>query len=271
MTTTTPPYPRQPVALALIEIKHPEGGPLNHPATIALKTALRAHFPLQKSEEMTEVIFGPGAPQGMQRTAAVPRFVTRDRQTSVTFRPDAVVVETTRYPGWTQFKTFIAAALNARDDVAPVDGVERIGIRFIDEIRVPDGQHQDWTEWVDRGLTGPTIDVSDLGMHTQQQQSVVQYGMSRPGETLTLRYGAINGHPAVQSAPNLVRLNVPPPGPYFLIDTDAAWTVTEDVPVPPFDQSEIIPLADRLHDAMKGLFERLITDQLRTEVLLNDK
>lgn len=271
MTTPTPPYPNQPVALALVEVKHPESGPLSQPAIVALKAALRPYFPIHKTEEMTEVMltFGPGMGPGEHRQSSVPRFISRDRQSSVTFRVDAVVVETTRYPGWTEFKKLVEACLNAREDVAPVDGVERIGIRLIDEIRVPSEPSPNWSEWVDQSLTGPRIKVDDLEMHVQQQQSVVQYGSSAPGETLTLRYGAIQGPPAVQSTPNLVRLNVPDVGPYFLLDTDAAWTVTDEVAVPAFDQSAILNVADRLHRPMKGLFERSITAQLRTKVLLN--
>lgn len=269
MTTPTPPYPNQPVALALIEVRHPESAPLGHAATLALKTALRHHFPIHKTEDMTEVLFslGPGMGPGAQRQVTVPRFISRDRQSSVTFRVDAVVVETTRYPGWTEFKKLVAACLEARQDVAPLDGVERIGIRFIDEIRAPDSAAPEWDLWVDPSLTGPKIETDDLKLHVQQQQSVVQYGSSVPGETLTLRYGAIHGLPAVQSAPNLVRLNVPDVGPYFLLDTDAAWTVTDGVDVPAFENAEILGTADRLHHPMKGLFERLITERLRKEVL----
>lgn len=268
MPTSTPPYPNQPVAMALIEVRHPGGTPLSQSTVVALKSALRSQFPLLRAEELNEMTlnFGPGAPPGTHRQVSVPRYVSRDRQSSVTYRPDAIVVETTNYPGWTAFKALVDLALRAREDVAPVDGVERIGIRFIDEIRIPQVVAPDWSDWILPGLTGPDIELSDLSLHVQQQQSVIQYGAGEPGRTLTLRYGAIDGPPAVISTPNLVRLNVPAAGPYFLIDTDAAWTVTEDIDVPDFDCKEILKVADQLHAPMKELFERLVTDQLREEV-----
>lgn len=269
--TTTPPYPRQPVALAIVEVKHPAADPMGRASVAALKNALKALFPIHKTEQMTEFMFNPGVgAAGFQRAEHIPRFVSRDRQSSVTYRSDAVVIETTSYPGWTAFKELVEAGLDAREDVAPVDGVERIGIRYIDEIRVPGNGTPVWQQWVDASLTGPTVDVSDLSLRMLQQQSVVQYISGRPGETLTLRYGAVEGPPAVASTPNLIRVGVPQPGPYFLLDTDAAWSVAEGMQIPPFEPKEIIGVADHLHRPMKELFERLISKRLREEVLNGD-
>lgn len=268
MPSSTPPYPGQPVALAIVEVKHPSADSLGPASVAALKSDLRALFPIHRTEQMTEFVFtaGPSGAGQVQQGQQMPRFVTRDRQSSITYRRDAVVIETTRYPGWTQFKDWVKACLAAREDVAPVDGVERIGIRFIDEIRIPGDGEPEWRDWVP-SLTGPAVDVADLGILMRQQQSVVQYITGNAGETLTLRYGAVVGPPSVQSTPNLVRVDVPKPGPFFLLDTDAAWTVTDGMQVPAFESDAILTIADQLHTPMKELFERLISDRLREEIL----
>lgn len=65
------------------------------------------------------------------------KLVGRDRRTAITFRSDAMTVEVTDYPGWERFRTIIHAMVAARQDVAAVDGCTRIGLRYINEVRVP--------------------------------------------------------------------------------------------------------------------------------------
>jgi len=264
-------YKQAPIALALVEIRHPEGDFLSRGDLAGLKQILNAVTPLQKAEELSEIqmTMNPGAPPiSATRNRTMQRFSSRDRRTSITFGVDSMVIETTDYKGWTTFCEFITAAVSARQEVAPIDGVERIGLRFIDEIRVPRSrENTDWREWVAPSLLPPIFDSSELDLFLRQQQSVVQYATSSPEETIALRYGAVDGPPTVGSGPNFVRADVPEPGLYFLLDTDAAWTLTPGAPVPEATAAGVVELASTLHSSAKGLFEALITEKLRTEVL----
>jgi uncharacterized protein (TIGR04255 family) len=256
--------------LALVEIRHPEGDFLSRGDLAGLKQWLTSYTPLQKAEDVSEIqmIMNPGAqPTSSARTRVVHRFSSRDRRTSISFGTDSIVVETTDYKGWTGFCELISAALSARQEIAPIDGIERIGLRFIDEIRL-DGSDGpiDWGEWVVSSLLPPQFASEDLGLTLSQQQSVVQYASARPEETITLRYGAVDGPPAVSSGPNFVRASTPPAGEYFLLDTDAAWTLTPGASVPEATADGVVQLASTLHASAKGLFEALITEKLRVEV-----
>jgi len=262
-------YPNPPLALAVIEIRHPRTGYLSRGDVAALKQSLLKLTPLQKEENVTEfqMVLQPNIPMGANSAQTTNhRFLTRDRQTSITFGADVIVVETTAYKGWTDIKEFASAAITARQAASPVDGVERVGLRFIDEIRVPASfDSSGWDGWVAESLLAPKIGSDQL--RPLQQQSVVQYALPTISYTLTLRYGGVNGPPVIVPGPNLLRANTPAPGAFFLIDTDAAWAPVEGQAVPELESNFVIDTIDRLHEPIAQVFEELITEKLRNEVL----
>jgi uncharacterized protein (TIGR04255 family) len=267
-------YANAPVALTVMEIKHPQSDYLSRGDLAGIKQKLEHVAPLQKAEDVAQVqmTMGPGvAPFSSSRSMTVHRFSTRDKRTSITYSTESIVVETTDYVNWTWFRDLVRSAVSVRQEVSPVDGVERVGLRYIDEIRLPvEFDRTDWSPWVAPSLLAPAFPTIVPQLQPLQQQAVVQYASGRPDDTLTLRYGAVNGPTAVASAPNLVRAVVPPPGPYFLLDTDSAWTLGQGSPVPELSVDFVIETANRLHLPAEGLFEALITDRARQEVFTND-
>jgi uncharacterized protein (TIGR04255 family) len=259
-------YRHAPVALTVMEIKHPQSNYLSRGELAGMKQKLERLAPLQKAEDVAEVqmIVNPGAPpQTNSRNVTLHRFSARDKRTSITYSNESIVVETTDYLNWTWFRGIVEEAVAVRQEIAPVDGIERLGLRYIDEIRVPqEGDSIDWGLWVAGSLLPPAYS----GLEPLQQQSVVQYKAQGPGDTLTLRYGAVNGAPAVVVGPNLVRADVPGPGPYFLLDTDSAWTLPAGASVPELSLDFVIETANRLHAPAEGLFEALVTNRSRTEI-----
>lgn len=259
-------YRHAPLAYVIFQVMHPAATPVGRGDEEAIKRALRSYVPLANREVLSQLEFtgqlnGGAGPQTKVRNEEQLRFTSRDKRMSVTFAPNAVTLETTRYETWEQLREVAMAALEARMDVAPVDGVERIGLRYLDEVRVPGVSAPAWGEWVNPELAAPTLAPDLLVPH--QQQSVVQYTTDSPEVVVALRYGAVDGPSAVQGIPLLVS---PPAasGPFFLIDTDASWTPAE---VPLLDPASVLEKADDLHRYVKELFEASLTDRLREEVL----
>ncbi|TNB67202.1 TIGR04255 family protein [Arthrobacter sp. BB-1] len=256
-------YPHSPLALALVELRHPASEPLTVPALSAIKKALSSVTPIQRREDSMTL----NIQTGTQEVASVPKFVSRDQQTAVTFRPDAVVVETTKYKSYESFRSLLETAAKARHGVDPLDAIERVGLRYVDEIRAPEDASISWEDWVSPKLLGPGVPASLPGLSIVQQQGITVFQSGTPGDSLTLRYGPLVGQ-AVGSTPNLVRPGVFE-GPFFLIDIDGAWTPPTGV-IPEFDVEEILQVCDRLHSPIKDVFESLISEKLRNEVLRND-
>jgi uncharacterized protein (TIGR04255 family) len=257
-------YPYAPVVLVALELRHPTAEPLSRAAQVKIKQLLGKGLPLPRQATMTNIQATLGAVQPEVTTETAPQYVSRDRTMAVTFRSGAVIVETTRYARYERFREIVALAVEARQAVEPVAGIERLGLRYINEIRVPDvgDTLASWEPWVDRTLLGPAPVVDRLGFIAAQLQGVMILD-GGDGKAIALRYGPRGGY-AVDPEGSLKR-PTPAPGPFFLLDIDSFWMPTDDVPE--FDPKQLLTLGDELHEPVRTLFENLITERLREEVL----
>lgn len=255
-------YPTPSVALALIEIKHPPVEQLSSPELSVMRTTLANTFPVQRNEESIEL----NIPTGEQRKNKFVRFIARDLFTTASFKDDAVVLETTDYRGWDTFKENLTRTIAARADVTPLAGVERIGLRYINEVRVPDAT-PDWKEWVRDSLVGPVPRDEGLNLTLKQRQGTSVFETDHANESVILNFTTGEGQ-AVISTPNLVR-PADRTGPFFLLDIDSIW-VPDRTGIPEFDTNSILDICERLHARVINLFEFCIQDRLRNEVLRVD-
>lgn len=254
-------YPSAPVVLVALEVRHPGVDPMGAAAIARAKKILAGVTPLQEPQTISGITITPAGPP-TQTVETAQRFSSRDRSTAVTFRSSAVVVETTRYGQYEDLREVIELALQAREAAGAVDGVLRVGLRYIDEIRVPgeDGL-LGWAEWVDRSLLGPGPLAAEHGLSAAQWQGLAVFD-GTAGAQLVLRYGPGEGY-AVDPGGEL-RRPAPAPGPFFLMDIDNFWVPD---PVPNFDVPALLQRCDDLHKPVRALFESLITEKLRKEVL----
>lgn len=254
-----------------VEVRHSPCEPLERKQVTLLSQQLGGLVPLPG--EVNEVSFivhaGPNSqPVQQQVIATVPRWTSRDKRTALTVRQDSLVIETTDYGSYDRVRELLDVALRARLTVAAPAGVDRVGLRYIDEIRVPAENGEgapDWREWVDQSLLGPAHIGSDLDLTLAVNEGLVVFS-SDSNRALVLRYGAQSDY-AVQSTPEL-RRPLPPPGPLFKLDIDSFWQAGDSVPE--FHPSFILDQADNLHMPVRGVFECLITERLREEVLRHD-
>ena len=262
-------YPNAPIVLMAIEVRHSLCQPLERKQVARVSADVTRLLPLpsELNEVSVTVQAGPGEqPVQQQVVATFPRWMSRDKRTALTVRPDSLVIETTNYGSYDRMRELLEVALRLRQAVEVPGGVERIGLRYIDEIRVPlaDGM-PDWKEWVDSALLGPSDIGGDLGLAPAVNEGAIVFSHGT-SSALVLRYGAQNDY-AVQSTPEL-RRPLPPPGPLFKLDIDSFWQAGDETPE--FDTGRVLERADSLHEPVRGVFEDLITDRLREEVLRND-
>lgn len=253
-------YPNAPISLVVAEIRHPAMGDITGAELSSFKAAFSSTLPVMRWDEGVDL----DVPTGLRRGFRFPRFVSRDLHRSVTLQPEALIVESMDYTGWEDFRQLIGTAIQAHDRVKPIEGVDRIGLRYIDEIRVPDvGERIDWMDWVTADLVGPKSIESVVGAPIKHSQgtAVVQVN---PSISYTIRYGAAHGQ-AVVSSDSLIRTNETT-GDYFLLDLDGAWLPPQRS-VPEFDIDAVTRTLDELHQPIRTLFESLITQKLRDEVL----
>jgi uncharacterized protein (TIGR04255 family) len=254
-------YPSAPVVLVALEVRHPMVEPMGAAAIARAKKILGGATPLQEAQTIAGFAITPAGPAA-QPTETAQRFSSRNRSTAVTFRSSAVVVETTHYGQYEDLREVIELALRARDAAGPVDGVLRVGLRYIDEIRVPgDTDLLGWGEWVHPSLLGPAPLAAAHGLSAAQWQGLAVFNGASDAQ-LVLRYGPGEGY-AVDPSGQL-RRPAPAPGAFFLMDIDNYW---EPDAVPDFDVAALLQRCDDLHKPVRALFESLITEKLREEVL----
>lgn len=263
-------YPSAPIVLMAIEVRYPPCEPLDRKQIAEASARIKHLLPLPS--EMSEVSFtvqaGPDGPPTQQQVINnFPRWTSRDKRTALSIQPASLVIETTDYGSFDRMRALLDIVLQARFAIATPAGVERIGLRYIDEIRVPaenGGSAPVWNQWVDASLLGPAHIGADLGLAPAVNEGVFVFSGSSD-HAVVLRYGAQSGY-AVQSTPDL-RRPLPPPGPLFKLDIDSFWQAADKVPE--FDVELILRQADALHEPVRGVFESVITDRLREEVLRN--
>ncbi|MCY4195190.1 MAG: TIGR04255 family protein [bacterium] len=268
MPGDTSPFPNPPLALTVLEIRYPEVvGGFGGEARIALKDALSEFLPLMESqaEEQFEVAIGASAPASVQRRV-FPRFSTRDRTTGLLVKQDAMVLETTAYEGWTEhFRPLVGEVVGALEQVSRPDGVLRIGLRYIDEIRIPgiEWAPGDWRGYIDEHLlAGAAPDFIPAHMRLSVWQGVAQY-QTQAGSTLAVRYGPQEGY-AVDPQSATRRHRPPRPGLFFLLDSDSYWQSDEEVPE--FEADWLLNRCDQLHAPVREFFKIAVTNKLRDEV-----
>lgn len=141
------------------------------------------------------------------------------------------------------------------------DAVERVGIRYLNEIRPQDAGPIDWTDWLNPAVLGQIELGESVGLPAKQWQGQAVYGPEE-GRSLVLRYAPGEGQ-AIETSQELVRSKFTP-GPFMWIDIDSFWL--HETTLPEFDAEVILARCVDLHTPLRTLFEKKITPNLR-EVL----
>lgn len=257
-------YPNAPLEFVACEVRFPLSPALGEDGILPrLHRSFYDWLPLVEPAVETMLLMSPGNVPPPTTTKQL-RFLARDRRFGVLVTPTLVSVETTRYTRYEEFRESIARSLSALEKAeAGVAGLARIGLRYIDEVRVPraESDPQVWTAYIDQRLaSGVTLLLENHG--PASLQGTLQYDLG-DGQHVVMRYGALRGQ-SVGNAP-LRRREIGQPGAYFLVDIDSYWT--PDDPLPEFSVDDALDICDRLHRPVRELFEASINERLRDEVL----
>jgi len=256
-------YPNAPLALAAVEVRYPyTPGLASHSRIAALQELLSDVAPLAEPAFEKEI---PLAMASVPVDRQLLRFRSRDQSTAVTITDTNVIVESAAYPGYPAYRPLLDLVLRAlTKDRLPV-GLQRIGLRYINEVRAPDvaSPTLDWQEWLEPTLLAPANFQERVTLPVRSWQGLVQFDHGLRGG-LVLRYGPGEGYAVDRSA--IKRPGPSQDGHFFLLDLDSYWEAPAD-DIPAFDAGDVLALCDRLHDPIKSVFECSLSDKLRDQVL----
>lgn len=245
-----------PLAYVACEVRFPLAPSLTgEDSLIAFATAFADTLPIP---EVSTFLPSPemDAGDGPERQL---RFLDKARTASVALTRRSVSIEATHYDGWDHFKPGVLQAIRATTGIAPIVGVERIGLRYINEIRVP-GPVTDasgWKGWIDEGIVSHLEPIP--GYTAESSQTVID--LRGQGGRMVARYAALVGSGVVSDQP--LRRKVPAnQGPFFVIDTDS-YRETPGEEMLECTSGALDPVLDELHEPLGELFQRAITDKSR--------
>jgi uncharacterized protein (TIGR04255 family) len=258
-------YPNAPLRLVTAEYRFPLSPVLTGADLLTLlANALGATLPvIEPAEALLQLNFGRNpAPPSVSGNGY--RLLNRDRTTAVTVTSSRLAVETTAYRHWEDFRDeYVSVALCALgEDLGALAGLERVGLRFINEIRVASTSlAEDWQAYVNPDLLAAARVAASGKLKTVQGALHLQ--MTEETELL-MRSGILEGHVVDDSGP--FALPTPPQdGPFFLIDIDSFWT--KPGPLAEWSTEVALEISDKLHAPIDDLFESCITEELRSTVL----
>jgi uncharacterized protein (TIGR04255 family) len=259
-----------PLQYVVAEIKYPYAPRLRQPEVrdavlLQLEDLVPILRPLPRLV-MTGIVGGPVSQQMDQVNKAFNRASTL----GVTVTANALTIDTTAYVEFTEFRPVLLRAVEALDQHGLPAAIERVGLRFINEIHVPAkiANVRDWHGWVAEALLAPATIDSDHEPEIIQSRVEYRIGDNRK---LAFTFASASDGAVIGNEP-LKRRSPPPGGPFLAIDIDSFWQ-------PPVEASEawhaktVARLIDELHDPVGAAFQAAVTDKLRESVLRqpNDK
>ena len=257
--------PTAPIALVTMEIRHPAADALSESARAELKRLLVDQLPIERAAQ--DMSWGQGTPGTAPQPVAerFHRYVNRDNTLAASVRNQAIIIETTAYGSFEAFNDIAMRVVDARTMISSIVGVERIGLRYVMEIRVPAGVdgRVEWSNWINDSLLGPQA-IAPAGMLLTEWQGAAVFRDPQPGKAVIVRYGPGVGQ-ALDPNYHLRRPGQIQPGPYFHIDIDSFWAPSGAIPE--FNRDVLVSTVQDLYVPARTLFQEMITDRLKEDLL----
>jgi uncharacterized protein (TIGR04255 family) len=251
-----------PVVAVVAEVRFTDAPRLRQQESLdAVAIAVERRFPL--AEPLTGVNLantGPGVPPRVEpRQGVLLRNI--DSTESLTLTATTLTYETTNYAGLEAVETAMTAACRALADAQVASALQRVGLRYIDEIRVPEppADAREWSTWIDGSLLGP-LAVTPDHVPSRGIQGLAAFDLGgRAG--LNVQWAAFANGSA--TLPQHLRRHPFQPGPFFALDFDGFYEFGADEVVR-VDADVVADILVRLHAPIGSAFQRAITDDART-------
>ncbi len=208
---------------------------------------------------------GPNGPV-QQVTAQGFRFLSRDKTRSIVAAPQALVVETSAYTRFEAFSATVAEAVEVLGRHLRIAVVERIGLRYIDEVPLASLPGDTFDGYFSDAALAATAQVEGIG-RPEESLTTVSYALGADCRVI-LRTGSVRQPVVTTNGPLLIK--EASTAPLFIIDVDSAWQATTTTPLA-FDPLAVSDMIAQLHRPVRTLFNHTITEKLRDDVLRKEK
>lgn len=212
---------RSPLVLVAAQINFEEvGKDITHGQARDMQRTLdKSWTKLQAAPQVRTTLTPAGAVNEPQRGAY--RISSHDGLWSLVINPDSVILETRAYTGWGDMSEKLYAIADAVTKVLDPAQRLRIGLRYVDQIPLPDGKN-DWSGLIPDELLGVRTHPALGALVTaSEQQCLLQL---LPDARCLFRYGLVQEDDPKKEASYLLDYDVfnDSPGPYGVEDLRVA-------------------------------------------------
>ena len=202
-----------PLVLAIAQIRFPTIASIAKQDFIGpFQEHIRARYPILRAERGLGILLGPEGLSAKPETGVVWKFLTSDEDWQVSLAPEFVAVEAKRYTNRREFLTRLGEALQALDGLAAPPIVDRVGVRYVNQITkdIEPSALADITQSELLGLSPLLEGTPDAELVHDIHDTLVTLS----GAKLRMRWGHLPASASLDptaSAPNV---------PYWLFDVD---------------------------------------------------
>ena len=192
--------------------------------------------------EMIEVAMGPEEQRTIRKKSDVFDFKNKEENEQVHIEQNAIFFEVKKYKDFKYFRTLISDVLT---ELNLKGNSSRLGLRYINQITIGEGDPFDWKGWVNANLiTG--LKFVDKKEFLARSMGIITYIFD--DLEMKFQYGMYNSE-----FPNPISKRE------FVLDYDCA---TKE----PRDLGESLDLLDRMHDLIKEKFRECIDIEFEKQI-----
>lgn len=253
-------FPHAPLALVAAEIRFTDAARLRQQQTRdEIAIAMEGRFPF--AEPLQEASFNltlGGAPQVQERVGVVLKNASSTE--SLTILSESLTYETTAYQSFEELLEAVTAACEALVEARVRPAVQRVGLRYVDEVRVPEAvtDVRQWSRWIDEQLVAH-LAVGPGEFPATSTQIVSTYDLGQ-GRGLNFRCAALNQGTIV--VPQHLKRPAVESGPFFVLDFDGFRDFTNQ-DVVQLSAEVVGDSLSAVHVPCGTAFQRSITDEAR--------
>lgn len=245
-------YEENPLRLVVCQLRFPVLHRFEEPGVLArFQEVLGDRYPRSVPEQQIALTVTPSGPASSQPASRYWRFRGLEDGWSVAIGRDFVSLETDAYQRYEELRERAAEMLDAVLAVG-VTIRERLGLRYVDEIRHPDAKRPgDWRELIEERLLG-LVGGEELGEDVIQCLQDIR--LREQNGTLTIRHGYVGPEAAGSESP------------FYLLDVD----YSEERSMPLL-ADQVLQQIDDYHRTVHNLFETAITQRLREHLRVKEE
>jgi len=208
-------------------------------------------FPRFVKGQLQELMLQQDGPPRLSTTDRF-EFLNRDNSLGIILSPSSLIIQTTTYSDFETFENSVGVALKTINSVVNIDLVERIGLRYIDVVRLKD--KESFADYLKPGLLG--IETKDLGIKNWISRSE-SLGVTPLG-SLVVRWSQSENSVPLNVIPSSmsVSIQLQPKEIATLLDFDHFIEGSLD-----FDVDTIVSKLGELHDGIDQAFRNSVTSK----------